>query len=406
MTGRRNVVTVRARILAGIAVLALTACGGNPPAAAMPDAVQTAADTIDTTDTTLSEPGPGAAMARHAAAPAVDADVHAQVLEHWGRRYEAAMLMHLEALADTGDAHADLALALMLPWSPEEDAAPPAPGEVPEWARIRAEAIQDAARRLPDDAPIAWMEAEQCPPGVPGCDPVAALARLQRLEPDNAAGWLLALEQAFRRDDQAAVEHYLARAAASRRYDPHYLDLAAMLLETTAEVPLPPLDAQARQAMGLALGLRRPVSDQELRLVPVMGMAVAQALPARQGLSEHCRAPSASRTRDCAAVMTLFAGSQTLLERMMGLTAMVRMSADRPDGARWREQLRRTYWMFGLAPDAPATPGYLDALIHRGEIAALEHHMRIKGLTGPPAGWLPRNPRHRALVTTGREPGG
>jgi hypothetical protein len=129
------------------------------------------------------------------------------------------------------------------------------------------------------------------------------------------------------------------------------------------------------------------------------------------GIVRLCRpddaAASTQRVRDCVAVYTRMAGSDTLVARRIALRMLVQYTADQADGVQWRERLRAQEWLMEQGLRLPrASAGWAAGQFTLGEVPMLQATLERSGRWPPPAGWLPRNPRDRALVTTGRPPSG
>ncbi|MGN6518587.1 MAG: hypothetical protein ACTHK2_04085, partial [Dokdonella sp.] len=92
----------------------------------------------------------------------------------------------------------------------------------------REEVVAQAARAAPQDAFVQWMAADagsyyssQCGPTR---WPVAEVASLVRLEPDNAGALQYAVALAQAKQDDAALDEALARMASATRADDHLGD--------------------------------------------------------------------------------------------------------------------------------------------------------------------------------------
>lgn len=271
--------------------------------------------------------------------------------------------------------------------------------------------LMRAGELAPDDALVAWLELVGCRDSRPPCRPELALARLQRLQPDNSAAWLAALEDAVDGGDQDAIDRTLDLAGRASYFDSYWGEAGHFLDATLADAPLPPrsaavLDAQRSQAGGAAAP-----SDRDERSMMAMNAASSVGMPGLAPLMRNCRrdntALTPSRRSSCLAVAALLAGSDTLLGRRIGLGLAVRLTADASEGAALRERLRRFLWLQeqvrGMGYQPPS--GYTRSVWRLGEVAALQAWTTSVGrpLT-PPPGWLPGNREERALVTTGRPP--
>jgi hypothetical protein len=136
------------------------------------------------------------------------------------------------------DARQQLVSAMLLAWPIANDA--PAALKAAAAARMpEAEAIFARVRTGTDDPWVLWIAATDCRFGAALCDPDGAIDDLLRIEPDNAAVWLLALDRAHRRHDEDAQLAALQGMAASTRYDQY--DITAIRAWTEASAALPEL---------------------------------------------------------------------------------------------------------------------------------------------------------------------
>ncbi len=157
--------------------------------------------------------------------------------------------------------------------------------------------LQHASRAVPDDILVQWIAAR-----AQRDDPNSeALQVLRRVESDNAAVWLLDLDSAMRRKDQAATDAALQKMSASTRFDLHYADLINSLGQAYQRYPQPanddsPFREQSNQS-----------STEVIPFITAMSVAAATALPPFQPVVNACRinqgtGENVSHAGDCAAI--------------------------------------------------------------------------------------------------------
>lgn len=383
-----------------LAVLAVGCSGERAPATArsIGEMEASAGSTEADAQTAMSAAGPRNAMAPSSASPSQSDE---KLLAGWMRDYREALRAHAQVLAGRNDGRSQLAAAWLLQMAAEGSV-------VGEEEAAFAALLTRAGELAPDDPLVAWLERMNCPVTQPVCRREQAMARLQSIDPDNAAAWLLSLDAAIARGDGAGIDASLARAALAGHYYDRWNETGRFFDAALAEVALPARSASVLAAQSRHSGANVPPSEAELRAIYAIGMASGMTLPSHLGLTRSCMDPSASAARKsaCLSVFARMAESDSLLARSIGLSCAVRLTAGTPAGAAWRERLRRFEWFrneaiarsgFSLPPD------YAQRLWRDGEIAALEWMLAAAGrpLT-PPAGWLPANANSRALITTGR----
>lgn len=370
-------------------------------------------------------------VAALAAAPEVSAERDAQVnaiceaearqprhdpgtqtaLDQWHQANLAAIRRQVSELMVSPNPRDQLAAAMIAP-----GIEPPFPSAALEWTTEEATTAFATARRLgPNDRLVAWLEAVDCPRarGNSGCDPQAALARLQQLEPDNAAVWISALDQAVAQDDGAAIDRFLARAAAASRYEIPFGEIALLLFQTLRNVDSPTMPPRVAKALGLDFGLGRATNADDHAGIQAMAIASAVAVPAHQPLQKLCvgldgKPALAARLSTCIDIYAHMAQDPLLISQSIALTSLARLTADSAAGAQWRERLRQMHWVRTQGAElmtAGVPEGYLLSVWREGEMTAIEGVLRAAGVaTTPPPGWLPDDERARALITTGRPP--
>ena len=365
----------------------------------------------------MAEQAPGLSEQKLAELQRLENDPQIQrASEAWNKASREATRQHLRAVAAQGDARSLLAASML--WSGfagQEDSASSLQAKPAQETR----AWFDAARRArPREVLVAWIEAGNCAGLSDQCNPREALQFLLQVEPQNAAVQLLALADADQRGDRKAADVYWRAIAAASTYDPHTLEIGRLLHSTLAGVDQPPLDPRLAQAMGVWFGLNRPVTAQDFADIGAIAMSAALTPPGFSPVTRECKveklaSASLDRQAECEHMLELLSADEsTLIGPLIGLPKLVELSGDSAEGEAWREQLRQLCWVYenmqlrmpGLTPGGPLPAEYGTWFLTEGELPAMRKALAHYGLPlQAPAGWLPRDPRYRALVSTGRE---
>jgi hypothetical protein len=309
------------------------------------------------------------------------ADNDRAALAAWNERVDAALATRADTLAARGAPRDLIASALLRAMPPRN---PETPGIFPDWERPGArEAWQSARDRSPDDVLLAWIELENCPGP---CDADAARARLQRLEPDNAAAWLQAFDAAWLAGDERLARAHLARAARSERFSYHFEELGLLLQDATTALPVPaPTPAQLR-----ALDMPAGSSADDVTAGAVFGHAVI-VISGLPRLHEACGRPGLEPAAyaDCHGTLLHLARSRDLLSRMIGTSQLSRLTAGTPGQAQWQAAWRRLRWLHAQSAGFDSdSADYIRGAWQSGEVAALEALLRANGVPlEPPADW-------------------
>jgi hypothetical protein len=278
--------------------------------------------------------------------------------------------------------------------------------------------FETAASSPRGDALVARMEAAGCEALSTTCDPDRGRRLLLEAAPDNAFAHLLRLGALQRSGDEAGARNALAAMANSKDFDTYMLELLGLMIDAYEGIQWPQLPDETAALHSASSGFRETTADEDLGWIQMLGKYIAIAMPGYQPLTQQCAVEKASRDpalkRDCIAAYRLMAGAEdTLISRHLALVQLARLTADDPDGAQWRERLRDWYWVHTtVMPMMPGLPGsgievreWLELWAQRGEFEAWRELLRRRGISDvAPPGWLPGDPRQRALVTTGRPP--
>ena len=353
-------------------------------------------------------PGPIAEALRYETDPDIQA-----ASDRWEEAIDAALRTQAEALAERGGARNLLAAALLWPLQ--------VPVEGQQWPvrSPRAEAwFAEARAAVPGDPLVAWMEASDCGRLADACLGDDAIAHLLEVDPDNAAVHLLALHPAVQRGDDAAIALHLRAAADADAYQTGFPELLRLIVDAHEGIAWPEPGPELGEALAAMWGVPGPATAENFAAVQAFGRAMAVTYTGLRPLTEICPddgGGSADLRDECMAVYALAARrSDALVDRLIALAHLSRLTAGDATGDPWREQLRQIYWVqargYALLPGSPdsgMTGGdYLRLYVDKGELGALQELMQRHGIpSSPPAGWLPAEPRQRALVTTGVPPG-
>ncbi len=348
-------------------------------------------------------------------AMADDAEVEAEY-ERWRLGFDAAMLDHARALAARGDARS--LLAAMMIASPRFDETSgqlhPVSAEQQAWF--------DAARAVrPADPLVAWLEATGCPVPASQCDTDAAIARLVRIDGDNAAVQWLAINAALDGGDEVAARTHLRVAAQASRFEPYTGEILQLSLETRDAAPLPTMAPATAKVLGVKHDLGRPARNEDLVALQSITDWAAVALPPMSGVMQLCRFEpdpperDAALRQDCIGLMAQLAASDSILiYPAIALPMLIELTTG-PRQASWRSALREYAWVYEQASDL-MWPGaarqfdpaeYASWVVAEGELGAMRKLMQRNRIPiEPAADWLPRQPSYRALITTGTAPAG
>ena len=335
--------------------------------------------------------------------------------ERWQRDFDAGMVEHAHALAARADARSLLAAAMIVPRHYDQASGQPLPSAVDPQRWF------DAARAArPADPLVAWLEATDCPAAALQCDANAAIARLLQVDGDNAAVQWLAIQAAIDGGDGIAARTHLRLAAQAGRFEPYNAELLVLLLDARNGASLAPMDAGTARVVGITQQLGRPATNEDIVAMQSFAQWAAFALPRTAGVMQLCGSEAARSGRDaalrqdCIGLMTQVAAEESIMiYPALALPALIGLS----DGAArdsWQARLREYAWLSEqavplLLPSrvSAGMDEYARWIVSDGETGAMRRLMRHHGIPlEPPAGWLPKNRRYRALVTTGVAPAG
>lgn len=249
-----------------------------------------------------------------------------------------------------------------------------------------------AVRSYPQDPDLAWYHANRCL-NDPACDAGPAVDHLLAVEPDNLAGWLLAVREARRAGDETVIQATLEAAANAAHYEPRIVDGFQRMRDVLKDVPLPAScdTPKLRREWAATQQSAAPPTSSDLAAVIAMALSAAQ-VPAYAEARAACvdgpaGARSQARQAACRKVFSKLAEGDALIDHSVGTSVMAELAAGTAEHARWQEQKRRVAWLF---TNQPALDSSVAAAVQRwneGEVSAMQRELAAKGLWPPPSSW-------------------
>ena len=241
----------------------------------------------------------------------------------------------------------------------------------------RAQLQWDEAIAGGDPAAL-WLSATDCP--VLRCDAAAAVARLQRADPGNAAVEQMAFNQAFQARDGIAMRAAMERLSSAHRYHEYHSDLVKSLLQVDGRAAVP-----SRLQDGSGAAAHAAAADA---LVSHAWRRLAQA--DFQPLLDHCR-PSipedADRASRCVAAARVLALGNSLASRAYGQRILLRHVHGTTGEAEVVARMRDWHWLvanlgkLGMDETPEAYARWRHAfLASQGEVGTLHRLMRERGI--------------------------
>lgn len=292
----------------------------------------------------------------------------------------------INLLALRGDAGSLLAAALMA--SPDAD-------DKRRPVALKSPALLKRAQTAgPDDALVWWVTAAaDCHGANKTCPHPETLQKLESIDAENAAVWILSLWRAQQAKDAPAARAALASAAQAKAYDDHFGALIAAIYRANGILPI---SADLLNATG------QNVSTDGYRLISAAGNAAAVALPGYAAIDAACKDVDANDTSlvaDCLAVAQKMEFSGSIHSQNVGLSLKLALLPTGPDKDAARARQRALSWQTlrisdlgdRLGADPAVSRTYTRVLDESGnESAAVLAVLRSQGVAlHPPADWQP-----------------
>lgn len=274
------------------------------------------------------------------------------------------------------------------------------------WSGVAAGGGDPSAARLPPDARAqGWLARSAAAAGAQddvllqtllvaadaddhGGVRARAAARWQALEPDNLAAWLAG--------DQPGQA--LAESMRITRHDSHFYPRARLVAAALAAFPPTP----GERAALLPPDARK--DDAELAVIAALGIDLAVAIPAFQGVMQPCGDPAsaatAGRREACRQVaQVLVARSDSVLAESVGIGMLDRLAVTPAEQAEVRSLRRGFDWRMQQRIPLDGGDGTSFLRLFRDPTVRDERELAARMLREagippePPPGWQPPRPR-------------
>jgi len=246
-------------------------------------------------------------------------------------------------------------------------------------ATASSTALADLAAANPNAAFVQWVAAIHAEGNN------EAIAALQRLQPDNAAAWLLALKSV------SESQEALRLAAQATRFDDGSGERIQLLYAAFARHPMPAAQQaqwSARAEIAQAGDATKVGAFGNAMMLAMSNLQVAPMSKAWQACREVDAKKDAAVAADCVKIARLMLHSNSLVAATFGGGMLRTLGA--LEGAD-RETVRQLYWWqtSGSAMQEKFG-GFIDDYLATGsEIEAMRRLMTAAGKLDPPADWQP-----------------
>lgn len=245
-----------------------------------------------------------------------------------------------------------------------------------------------------DDSTLAWLEAINCGSMNAACDKDAALTRLSKLEPDNAAVDLLYLNAAEAAGNTEATWQALERGGQKKYFRLPIDAIGSMYYESlrnwNSPITYSPKDIFGRNAKDL-----RPLNQKEYQKITAFGFSIAIAIPALQHYAKHCRpAPiDLNYLKACQQFTDKFASGDSMMLQGMGTRMGSELFLQSSEKEQWQSRRNQHQWQQMkyseiLQSDASADRVYFEKWPAISELDRISALLQEKGIPlSPPEGW-------------------
>ena len=267
-------------------------------------------------------------------------------------------------------------------------------------AALKPPALLKRAQTVGENSALVWWvtAAAECRANAKLCPAADTLQKLESLDAENAAVWMLSIWRAQQANDVPAARAALASAAQAKRYNDYFGTLVSALYEAQDVLPMSNDLLNATGADSSVAGYR---------LVNAANLVLSKvAQPGGRALAQACRnvdAGDSALRADCGAVARTMELSGSLFAQNAGIALREALLEPGPERDALLARKRNLGWQMqrmselagSLANEMQVTRTYTQALAASGdESAAVYAVLRSKGvaLEAPPD-WHPAEPK-------------
>lgn len=217
--------------------------------------------------------------------------------------------------------------------------------ETPSASKGNIALLKKAITLGQDDPTLAWLEAMECNWMKAACNKDAALLRLIKLEPDNAAVDLLVFNEAVGADDTDAAWHALALGGSKKHFVLPIDAVSKMYLESLQNWNAP-TSIDASFYFGDSAKDFSALTQDEIKKATAAGFSMTFALPAFQHYTKYCMPAPADpiKLQTCQRFTENLSADRNLLSRGVGSSVAVTVFADSPDKEKWQAMRMQHKW--------------------------------------------------------------
>lgn len=249
-----------------------------------------------------------------------------------------------------------------------------------------------------DDPTLAWIEALGCRSLDAACDTNAAISRLSKLDPDNAAVDLLQFNQAHAAGDAEAAWQALARGGGKNNFVLPIDAIGAMYFESLSGWNSPANNDPRFHFVGNGRKLA-PVTLEEYRKLAAHLYGFSLGLPSMNHYAKHCKPSPADPVNllICQRFTEKLASGNTSSCRSIGTSIAIAIFSNPLEREKWKAEYNNHRWQLRqhsrlIKTKASAERKYLQQWPGINELQQIEIMLRDNGMSlTPPSGWTAIN---------------
>lgn len=313
-----------------------------------------------------------------------------QLSEAYQEKLRSSLFDYAKQL-ESSDIPRDLAVSAFIQASSHPDLKLTQPFSAPENSIIL---LREAIALGQNDPTLAWLEAMECNWMKAACNKDAALSRLVKLEPDNAAVDLLLFNVAVSNGNADEAWRALTLGGSKKHFVLPINAVSKMYVESLQNWNAP-ISIGASYYYGDKANDLSALTLDEIRKATAAGFSMAFALPAFQHYTKYCMPAPAEplKLRACQQFTERLANDHNLLSRGVGTSVALAVFTESPDIEKWLAKRKQHKWQMQeysrlVMNDPSAERKYLKNWPYGSELERVEAMLNDKNIpVSPPADW-------------------